>query len=89
MPDFADAYLIPEFIVNPVPQSGGSKEPKRAKTAETVLNILEGQIGVRRLAITTLPLVINLRPASLIVVSFGCFSETAAKRSRDRFPHAQ
>ena len=60
MPASADAYLTPEFIVNPVPQAGGSKEPKRAKTAETVLNILEGRIGVRRLAITTLTLVIKL-----------------------------
>jgi hypothetical protein len=89
MPAFSDAYLIPEFIVNPVPQSGASEKPNRAKTAETVLNILEGRIGVRRLAITTLMLVIKLRPASLIVASFGCFSETAAKRFRDRFPRAQ
>ena len=55
MPAFADAYLIPEFIVNPVPQSGASEKPKRAKTAETVLNILEGRIGVRSENVLALP----------------------------------
>jgi hypothetical protein len=89
MPAFADAYLIPEFIVNPVPQSGGSKEPKRAKTAETVLNILEGRIGVRRLAVTTLPLVINppkpIKTFPMLSMSVHLLESQEKSRNLDRW----